>query len=130
MASGAPPKAKGKGRKGKSAAADQGPSVTSSGGSSDASADSGKESVQAVEQDVDETSSRATAATQSIDTMRQHLSAQGLNLRGDIVSAQELMNSNLEHARQALANHDTKSARKYLDMAQAQQEKIEKFLGH
>jgi hypothetical protein len=130
MASGAPPKAKGKGRKGKSAAADQGSSVTSSGGSSDASADSGKESVQAVEQDVDETSSRATAATQSIDTMRQHLSAQGLNLRGDIVSAQELMNSNLEHARQALANHDTKSARKYLDMAQAQQEKIEKFLGH
>jgi hypothetical protein len=40
------------------------------------------------------------------------------------------MNSNLEHARQALANHDTKNARRYLDMAQAQQDKIEKFLGH
>jgi len=104
--------------------------MSSSGGSSDAAADAGKESVQAVEQDVDETSSRATAATQSLDTMRQHLSAQGLNLRGDIVSAQELMNSNLEHARQSLANHDTKNARKYLDMAQAQQDKIEKFLGH
>jgi hypothetical protein len=103
--------------------------MASSGGS-DAAADSGKESVQAVEQDVDETSSRATAATQSLDTMRHTLSSQGLNLRGDIVSAQELMNSNLEHARQALANHDTKSARKYLDMAQAQQDKIEKFLGH
>jgi hypothetical protein len=62
--------------------------------------------------------------------MRQTLSSQGLNLRGDIVSAQELMNSNLERARQALANHDTQSARKYLDMAQAQQNKIEKFLGH
>jgi serine/threonine protein kinase len=133
MSSGAPPKAKGKAKKGKSSgssSAGQGSSMASSGGSSDAAADAGKESVQAVEQDVDETSSRATASTQSLDTMRQHLSAQGLNLRGDIVSAQELMNSNLEHARQSLANHDTKSARKYLDMAQAQQDKIEKFLGH
>ncbi len=130
MSAGAPPKAKGKGKKGKSASSDQASPMASSGGSGDAAADAGKESVQAVEQDVDETSSRATAATQSLDTMRQHLSAQGLNLRGDIVSAQELMNSNLEHARQALANHDTKSARKYLDMAQAQQDKIEKFLGH
>src|SRR5450755_1961394 len=130
MSSGAPPKAKGKGKKGKSSGSsspEQGSSMASSGGS-DAAADSGKESVQAVEQDVDETSSRATAATQSLDTMRHTLSSQGLNLRGDIVSAQELMNSNLEHARQALANHDTKSARKYLDMAQAQQDKIEKFL--
>jgi len=131
MSSGAPPK--GKAKKGKSSgssSAGQGSSMASSGGSSDAAADAGKESVQAVEQDVDETSSRATAAIQSLDTMRHTLSSQGLNLRGDIVSAQELMNSNLEHARQALANHDTKSARKYLDMAQAQQDKIEKFLGH
>jgi serine/threonine-protein kinase len=132
MPAGAPPKAKSKGKKGRSnstSGADQGSSTASAGGSSAAS-DSGNESVQAVEQDVDETSSRATAATQSLDTMRRTLSSQGLNLRGDIVSAQELMNSNLERARQALANHDTKSARKYLDMAQAQQDKIEKFLGH
>ena len=127
-----PPKAKGKGKKGKSGASsttDQASSTATTGGSSDAT-DAGKESIQAVEQDVDETSSRATAATQSLDTMKRSLSTQGLNLRGDIVSAQELMNSNLERARQALANQDTKSARKYLDMAQAQQNKIEKFLGH
>jgi hypothetical protein len=135
-ATSAPPKAKGKGKKGKSggsSTADQASSTVSTGGNTDSgngSADAGKESVQAVEQDVDETSSRATAATQSLDTMKRSLSAQGLNLRGDIVSAQELMNSNLERARQALANNDTKSARKYLDMAQAQQDKIEKFLGH
>jgi serine/threonine-protein kinase len=135
-ATSAPPKAKGKGKKGKSggsSTADQGSSTASTGGNTDSgngTADAGKESVQAVEQDVDETSSRATAATQSLDTMKRSLSAQGLNLRGDIVSAQELMNSNLERARQALANNDTKGARKYLDMAQAQQNKIEKFLGH
>jgi hypothetical protein len=86
--------------------------------------------VEVVEQDVDETSSRATAATQSLDNMKRSLSSQGLNLRGDIVSAQELMNTNLDKARQALANRDTKNARKYLNIAQAQQDKIEKFLGH
>ena len=62
--------------------------------------------------------------------MKRSLSSQGLNLRGDIVSAQELMNSNLQKARNALQNHDVKGARKYLTQAQAQQDKIDKFLGH
>ena len=125
------------GKKGKSNASstsDQGSSTANAAGSSDQGkppADAGqKETVQEVEQDVDETSSRATAATQSLDNMKRQLNSQGLNLRGDIVSAQELMNSNLERARQALQNGDTKNARRYLNMAQAQQDKIEKFLGH
>jgi serine/threonine-protein kinase len=136
---GAPSTAKAKsanGKRGKSKGsatassnADQGSMAASADQSADASAPKA-ESVQQVEQDVDETSSRATAANDSLDTMRRTLSNQGLNLRGDIASSQELMKTNLDRAQQALQNHDTKNARRYLSMAQAQMEKIEKFLGH
>jgi serine/threonine-protein kinase len=138
-ASATPPKpSRGKsGKKGKSSSAsgnDQGSSAANASGSGDQGQPivdaAQKESVQDVEQEVDETSSRATASTQSLDNMKRQLNSQGMNLRGDIVSAQELMNSNLEKAHQALQSGDTKNAKRYLSMAQAQQEKIEKFLGH
>jgi serine/threonine-protein kinase len=88
------------------------------------------EPIEELEQDVDQTSSRAVAASDSLDSMRRQLSSQGLNLRGDISSSEEMMKVNLDKARRALQNQDTKSARRYLTMAQAQMEKIEKFLGH
>jgi hypothetical protein len=88
------------------------------------------EPIEELEQDVDQTSSRAVAASDSLDSMRRQLSSQGMNLRGDISSSEEMMKVNLDKARQALQNQDTKSARRYLTMAQAQMEKIEKFLGH
>jgi len=129
-----------KGRSGKRAksgdqgsTASGGPSDGSQGQSaSDAGSDAGSESepIKAVEQEVDQTASRAAAVTESLDNMRRQFSSQGLSLRGDIVSAQELMNSNLDRARQALHDRDTKNARRYLTIAQAQQDKIEKFLGH
>jgi eukaryotic-like serine/threonine-protein kinase len=131
-------KSKGKSGKGKSktsnstATTDQSSAAANGGTSNDQSgADAApKETFETVEQDVDETSSRATAANDSLDNMRRTLSADGLNLRGDIASSQELMKSNLDRARQALQNHDLKNARRYLTMAQAQMDKIEKFLGH
>jgi serine/threonine-protein kinase len=131
------PSAKGKsGRKAKSIGAGDQASTASSGGASSgqdqplSDAGSGAESIEAVEQDVDETSSRVAATTRSLDTMRRQFQSQGLGLRGDIVSAQELMNANLERAHQALQNRDAKNARRYLTIAQAQEDKIEKFLGH
>lgn len=89
-----------------------------------------KESFEELEQDVDHTSSRAAAANSSLDTMSKQMRSQGLNLRGDIVAAQEAMKINIDKANQALQKNDTKNARRYLDMAQANMEKIEKFLGH
>jgi len=133
---GAPSKGKGKssGKKEKSKSSDS--TATSDQGASAAS-DQGNpvsaskaEPIEELETDVDQTASRASAANASIDTMRRQLSSQGLNLRGDIASAQELMKTNLDRAQQALQNHDTKNARRYLNMAQANMEKIEKFLGH
>ncbi len=127
-----------KGKKSKAKSSDAGTSSGSDlgsttagnqGSSSDSAADSG-DSYEAVEQEVDEVSSRATSYNQSLDTMSRSMSSQGLNLRGDIVSAQELMKTNLDRAQQALNAHDTKNAKRYLSVAQAQMEKIEKFLGH
>ena len=88
------------------------------------------EPIEEIEQDVDQSSSRAAAANETLDNMRSNLSSQGLGLRADIASSQELMKVNLEKARQALQNNDAKSARRYLNVAQSQMEKIEKFLGH
>lgn len=88
------------------------------------------EPIEELEQDVDQTSSRATVVSDSLGNIRRQLSAQGLNLRGDIAVAEETMKVNLDKARQALQNGDTKNARRYLNIAQAQTEKIEKFLGH
>lgn len=104
---------------------DQGSAVVNP--ASDASAT--PEAMQELEQDADQTSSRATAVSDSLDNMRRQLGSQGLSLRGDIASAQEMMKTNLDKAQQALQNHDTKNARRYLNIAQAQLEKIEKFLG-
>jgi eukaryotic-like serine/threonine-protein kinase len=114
-----------------SLATDQNPSLAKDDQSKPASDTSqNAEPIEEIEQDVDQTSSRAAAANETLDNMRSHLSSQGLGLRADIASSQELMKVNLEKARQALQNNDAKSARRYLNVAQSQMEKIEKFLGH
>ena len=64
-----------------------------------------------------------------MENLRRQQTAQGLGLRGDIASAQELVKTNLDKAQQAIQNRDAKSARKYLERAQPNLEKIEKFLG-
>jgi hypothetical protein len=40
------------------------------------------------------------------------------------------MKANLSKAQDALVSGDTKNAKRYLDVAESQVEKIEKFLGH
>ena len=130
------PKAKASSGSSASSGSEQGSTNASNNGQSNTdqsntSADNAsKAELEELEQDVDQTSSRSNAVSDSLDHMRRSLSSQGLNLRGDIASSQELMKINLDKAQQALQNHDAKSARKYLTVAQSQLEKIEKFLGH
>ena len=81
------------------------------------------------EQQVDRVTSRAAAVNGSLDNLRQQQSAQGLGLRGDIASTQESMKIHLSRAQAALNNHDAKNAKKYSDQAEAELEKLEKFLG-
>jgi serine/threonine protein kinase len=77
----------------------------------------------------DQLSSRETAIGASLDTLQRQQNAQGLQLRGDIVAAQSRMRTYLAKAQAALQAHDLKNARKYLDLAEPDAEKIEQFLG-
>ena len=83
-----------------------------------------------VEKQNDQVGSRVEAASQSIDNLKREQAAQGYGLRGDIVSSQERMNTYYAKAQAALQNQDAKSAKKYLDLAETELEKLEKFLGH
>ena len=113
-----------------SSMSDQGSSTASSSNGDQSAGVVQTESIGEVQQDIDETSSRAAASNQSLNTLKRELNSQGLGLRGDIVAARDLMNANLQKARQSLQNHDPESAKKFLTIAQAQQDKIDKFLGH
>lgn len=80
--------------------------------------------------ELDLLSSREIAIGSGLDHLQKQMSAQGLNLRGDILAAQARMRMNLGKAQAALQAHDAEKARKYLDMVAPDAEKIEKFLGH
>jgi serine/threonine-protein kinase len=74
-------------------------------------------------------SGRETAIGASLDGMQRQQNAQGFQLRGDIVAAQSRMRTYLTKAQAALQAHDLKNAKKYLDLAEPEAEKIERFLG-
>lgn len=82
-----------------------------------------------LEQQLDQLSARAKAVNDHLDDLRQQLSAQGLGLRDEIASTRELMNRRLTKAQAALHDHDAQNAKKYLDLATQDINKIEKFLG-
>ncbi len=67
--------------------------------------------------------------THSLDGLKRQQAAQGYGLRGDIVAAEERMKTYLSKAEYFMQRQDAKSAKKYLDMAEPEIEKIEKFLG-
>ena len=74
-------------------------------------------------------SGRETAISASLDNMQRQQNEHGLQLRGDIVAAQTRMRTYLAKAQGALQARDLKNAKKYLDLAEPEAEKIEKFLG-
>jgi len=78
---------------------------------------------------MDQLTTRATAARESVENLRRQQAAQGLNLRGDISAAEDLMATNLDKAKNALQNRNAKDARRYLEKAEASLGTLEKFLG-
>ena len=83
-----------------------------------------------LEQQADQLSSQASTVNESLDNLRRQQNAQGLSLRGDIAAAQELMKTHLAKAQAALQNRDAANAKKYLDLAEGDVTRIDKFLGH
>ena len=77
----------------------------------------------------DDIDSRSGAVSQSLDNLQKQQAASGYGLRGDIVSAQQRMKTDISKAQFAMQKQDTKNAKKYLDMAEAELQTLEKFLG-
>jgi hypothetical protein len=82
-----------------------------------------------VEKHYDDVDSRSTAVSQSLDNLQRQQAASGYGLRGDIVSARQRMMTDLSKAQAAMQKQDNKGAKKYLDMAEAELQTLEKFLG-
>jgi serine/threonine protein kinase len=107
-------------------------------GQGEQEADAGQDSQMAVarpaqleelERQADLLSSQVSSVNESLDNLRRQQSTQGLSLRGDISSAQELMKTHLAKAQTALQNQDAAGAKKYLDLAEGDVARIDKFLG-
>jgi serine/threonine protein kinase len=82
-----------------------------------------------LEHQVDQLSSRAAAVDGGLERLQQQQASAGYGLRSDIAARQASMKNNLSKAEAALENGDVERARKYHDLAQADVEAIEHFLG-
>jgi hypothetical protein len=83
-----------------------------------------------VDHEIDQMSSRATAVNASLDNLQREQNAHGMHLRGDIVATQERMQAYMSKAQAAFQAQNIEGAKKYLDLAETELGKIEKFLGH
>jgi len=71
---------------------------------------------------------RASSVHTSLDTLQRSQAASGLNLRGDMQSARDLMDNYLAAANSAIAAGDAASARSFMEKAEPPLERLEKFL--
>ncbi|HUI80293.1 MAG TPA: serine/threonine-protein kinase [Bryobacteraceae bacterium] len=82
---------------------------------------------QAREQLVD-LNARVTGIHASLSSLQRSQAASGLNLRGDMQTAANLMDSYMQGANAALNAGDVASAKSFMDKAELQVERLEKFL--
>jgi hypothetical protein len=71
---------------------------------------------------------RAAAIGSALDKLEREQSAMGLSLRGDMAAARQLMETRMGQARAAVEAGNTEAAKKYLDQAESQLAKLERFL--
>jgi serine/threonine-protein kinase len=85
--------------------------------------------VDELEHRIDQLSARAAAINNSLDRMQKQQAASGYGLRGDMVAAQASMKLNLQKAQSSMEHNDPVKAKKYAEMATANAETLEQFLG-
>jgi hypothetical protein len=74
-------------------------------------------------------SARVGAVTTSLQGLQRELARSGLSLRSDVVASQQRMNNQLGEAESSLSQSNAASAKKRLDAAERDLEKLENFLG-
>lgn len=84
--------------------------------------------MQAVREQYMMLNTRASSVRGSLQTLARSQAASGLNLRGDMQDAANMMGSYLEGANAAVQAGDPASAKSFMDKAERQIEKLEKFL--
>ena len=72
--------------------------------------------------------SRAATIDQRLGTLEKQQNAAGYGLRGDMAAARSRMDNNLAKAQTAMQNGDFKNAKRYLQLAAPDVEKLEGFL--
>jgi eukaryotic-like serine/threonine-protein kinase len=83
-----------------------------------------------LEREVDQLSNRAAAVDSSLQRLEQEQAASGFGLRGDMAARQASMKTNFSRASDAVQHGDVARARKYMKLAEADVEVLERFLGH
>jgi len=74
--------------------------------------------------------SRAASVSQSLDGLKRAQSGQGYGLRGDVVSAEQRMQTYMSKGQAALQRQDGPAAKKYFEQADREISFLEKFLNH
>jgi hypothetical protein len=79
---------------------------------------------------MDQLNGRAASVKASLATLKNSMSQQGLGLRGDMVAAEARLDTDMQKAQQALDAQNPDRAKTYIKQADAEVEKLEKFMGH
>jgi eukaryotic-like serine/threonine-protein kinase len=82
------------------------------------------------EHQLDQLNGRAASVKASLATLKNSMSQQGLGLRGDMVAAEARLDTDMQKAQQALDAQNPDRAKTYIKQADAEVEKLEKFMGH
>ena len=82
------------------------------------------------EHELDQLNGRAASVKASLATLKNSMSQQGLGLRGDMVAAEARLDTDMQKAQQALDAQNPDRAKTYIKQADAEVEKLEKFVGH
>ena len=72
---------------------------------------------------------RADAALAGVEQIRSQQRSQGLDIRVDILAAMNRLHHQLDEARQALGQKDLDTANEYMNRADNETSRLEKFLG-
>jgi eukaryotic-like serine/threonine-protein kinase len=104
--------------------------VASAGGSPSGSAAPSPRDVREAGDRLGNLQARADAALSGVEQIRREQQAQGVDIRSDILSAMNRLQYQLNQSRHALNQNDLATANEYMNRADLETSKLEKFLGH
>jgi hypothetical protein len=88
-----------------------------------------EETLDRLEAELDQLSARATAVNGTLDRLKAEQARAGYGLRGDMAARQQMLNTNLGKAEDALDRKDLARAERFKALAQSDLEALEKFIG-